>query len=82
MKRPMPNQLKAEKESDVNTQTFTTDRDAIDFIRECLGEYAADHNLRAIFEEAFDYDAARQAFVQAVDVDEFWAIVERNAIEA
>jgi hypothetical protein len=66
----------------MNTATFTTSHDALDSIREALGEYADDHDLRPIFEEAFDYDYERQVFVQAVDFVEFWAIVERNAIEA
>jgi hypothetical protein len=65
----------------MNTTTFTTSRDALDSIREALGEYADDHDLRAIFGETFEYDCKRQAFVQAVDVDEFWAIVSRHAID-
>lgn len=81
----MPNPT-PEETADMSTQTFTTDRDAIDFLRECLGEYpdlrTDDHNLRAIFEEAFDYDAARPGFVQCVGAEEFWKIVERNAFEA
>jgi hypothetical protein len=68
----------------MDTATFTTSHDALDSIREALGEYADDHDhdLRAIFEEAFDYDYERQVFVQAVDFIEFWAIVERNAVDA
>lgn len=66
----------------MNTATFTTSSDALDSIREALGEYAEDHDLPAIFGEAFDYDYERQVFVQAVDFIEFWAIVERNAVDA
>jgi hypothetical protein len=66
----------------METSTFTNARDALDSIREALGEYAEDHNLRAIFEEAFEYDRERQAFVQTAYFDAFWAIVERNAIDA
>jgi hypothetical protein len=66
----------------MDTATFTTSSDALDSIREALGEYADDHDLPAILGEAFEYDRERQAFVQSVDADEFWTIVSRHAIDA
>ena len=64
----------------MNTETFTTDRDALDNITQALGEYAEDFDTRAIFDEAFTFDADRQAFVQTVDADEFWTICSRHDI--
>lgn len=59
--------------------TYTTNLDAIAAIREALGEHADQHDLDAIFDEAYAYDPEAQGFVQTVDTDEFWAIVERHA---
>lgn len=42
-----------------------------------LGEFAADHDVDAIFNATFAYEGA--GFVQTATVEEFWAAVEANA---
>ena len=61
--------------------TYTTRQDAIAYaIEPALGEYADQHDLDAIFEATFAYDADAQAFVQTADDETFWAAVEANAL--
>lgn len=64
----------------MNTETFTTKTDALDrIILPALGEWAEDHDVDAIFDEAFEFDTAAQAFYQSATEEEFWEIVERHA---
>lgn len=61
--------------------TYTTRQDAFDYaIEPALGEYVADYDMDAIFDTCFAYNQARQGFEQIVDVDGFWASVERHAL--
>ena len=58
--------------------TYTTKQDAITYaILPALGEYAADHDVDAIFDATFTYEGT--GFVQTASVEEFWAAVEANA---
>lgn len=62
---------------------FTTKRDAIEQAItpaiEGTGEVkVSEFNVDAIFDEAFTWTGS--GFEQSVDVDEFWAIVERHAL--
>lgn len=69
---------------------YTTKTDAIEqAILPALGEYAADHDIDAIFDEAFAYridtnDRGQElldsaGYEQTVDTDDFWAIVAKHA---
>ena len=60
------------------SDTYTTKQDAIEqAILPALGEFAADHDVDAIFNATSAYEGA--GFVQTATVDEFWAAVEANA---
>ena len=60
------------------SDTYTTKQDAIEqAILPALGEFAADHDVDAIFNATFAYEGA--GFVQTATVDEFWAAVEASA---
>lgn len=60
-------------------EKFTTITDYIDqVLAPALGEYADDFDLMELADDCVDYDAERQAFVQTVDEEEFWKIVEAH----
>lgn len=70
-------------------QRFTTITDVYNDIRTALGEYAEDHDIEAIADEAYEYRTSEDAdgnqiltsagFEQIVDTDDFWAIAEKHA---
>lgn len=61
--------------------TFTTKDEALASITEAIGLSAADFNLEAVFTATHEYDDKRGLFVQVVDVDTFWQVIELCAID-
>lgn len=74
-----------------NRQRFATIGDACAEVRSALGEYADEHNVEAIADQAFAWYRAydpetnveylhEQGWYQTVSADEFWQIAEANRI--
>ena len=55
---------------------FTTFNECIDYVLLSVSEYADDYDVEAIAREAFTFDEAKQAFILAVDDNEYWELVE------
>ena len=59
---------------------YTTAQDTVErAIIPALGDHADEYDIDAIFDHAFEYSADLGGFVQTVDTDEFWKIVEAAA---
>ena len=61
-------------------RTLTTRDDVTAEIIEALGEFAQEHDVDKIADACFEYSAATNRFEQVVDIDGFWAEVEKAAL--
>lgn len=73
-----------------DNQRYATMSDVCDMIAAALGDYAAEHDIEAIADEAFAWYRAfdpeanveylhEQGFYQVVTTDEFWTICANHA---